>query len=53
MERLNPLNDFLFLKLMGEEGNEVQCLSFLNAVLGSKTNPFLLGTGIYKRDFQR
>jgi predicted transposase/invertase (TIGR01784 family) len=36
MKRLNPLNDFLFLKVMGEEGNEVQCLSFLNAVLGSK-----------------
>jgi predicted transposase/invertase (TIGR01784 family) len=36
MKRLNPLNDFLFLKLMGEEGNEVQCLAFLNAVLGSK-----------------
>ena len=36
MERLNPLNDYLFLKLMGEEGNEIQCLSFLNAVLGSK-----------------
>ena len=43
MERLNPLNDFLFLKLMGEEGNEVQCLSFLNAVLGSKNkNPIKL-----------
>ena len=38
MERLNPLNDYLFLKLMGEEGNEVQCLSFLNAVLGSKSD---------------
>jgi len=37
MERLNPLNDYLFLKLMGEEGDEVQCLSFLNAVLGSKS----------------
>ena len=37
MERLNPLNDFLFLKLMGEEGNEMQCLAFLNAVLGSKS----------------
>ena len=36
MERLNPLNDYLFLKLMGEDGNEVQCLAFLNAVLGSK-----------------
>ena len=38
MERLNPLNDFLFLKLMGEEGSEVQCLAFLNAVLGAKSN---------------
>ena len=37
MERLNPLNDYLFLKLMGEEGNEIQCLAFLNAVLGSKS----------------
>jgi len=37
MERLNPLNDYLFLKLMGEEGSEIQCLAFLNAVLGSKS----------------
>jgi predicted transposase/invertase (TIGR01784 family) len=37
MERFNPLNDYLFLKLMGEEGDEEQCLSFLNAVLGSKS----------------
>jgi len=36
MGRLNPLNDYLFLKLMGEEGEEVQCLAFLNAILGSK-----------------
>ena len=36
MERLNPLNDFLFLKLLGEEGDELQCLAFLNAVLNSK-----------------
>ena len=36
MERLNPLNDYLFMKLMGEEGDEVQCLAFLNAVLSSK-----------------
>ena len=43
MERLNPLNDYLFLKLMGEEGDEVQCLAFLNAVLGSKNkNPVRL-----------
>jgi len=33
-ERLNPLNDFLFFKVMGEKGNEVQLLGFLNAVLG-------------------
>ncbi|GAP73466.1 hypothetical protein SAMD00024442_92_4 [Candidatus Symbiothrix dinenymphae] len=32
-ERLNPLNDYLFLKCMGEKGNEVQLLAFLNAVL--------------------
>ena len=37
MERFNPLNDYLFLKLMGEEGNEEQCLAFLNAVLSSKS----------------
>jgi predicted transposase/invertase (TIGR01784 family) len=36
MERLNPLNDYLFLKVMGEEGDEEQCLAFLNAVLGSQ-----------------
>ncbi|GHT53400.1 hypothetical protein AGMMS49982_16280 [Bacteroidia bacterium] len=32
-ERLNPLNDYLFLKYMGEKGDEVQLLAFLNAVL--------------------
>jgi predicted transposase/invertase (TIGR01784 family) len=31
--RLNPLNDFLFLKIMGEKGDEEQLLAFLNAVL--------------------
>jgi predicted transposase/invertase (TIGR01784 family) len=30
---LDPLNDFLFMKYMGEEGNEEQLQSFLNAVL--------------------
>ena len=34
-ERLNPLNDFLFFKVMGEKGNEIQLLGFLNAVLGN------------------
>ncbi|GMO48713.1 MAG: Rpn family recombination-promoting nuclease/putative transposase [Treponemataceae bacterium] len=33
-KRLNPLNDYLFLKIMGEKGDEEQLLSFLNAVLG-------------------
>jgi predicted transposase/invertase (TIGR01784 family) len=37
MGRFNPLNDYLFLKLMGEEGDEEQCLAFLNAVLISKS----------------
>ncbi|MDR1288575.1 MAG: Rpn family recombination-promoting nuclease/putative transposase, partial [Treponema sp.] len=32
-ERLNPLNDYLFRKVMGEKGDEEQLLSFLNAVL--------------------
>jgi len=33
-QRLNPLNDFLFYKIMGEKGDEVQLLGFINAVLG-------------------
>ena len=33
-ERFNPLNDYLFFKVMGEKGCEVQLLGFLNAVLG-------------------
>ena len=32
--RHNPLNDYLFYKVMGEKGDEVQLLGFLNAVLG-------------------
>jgi predicted transposase/invertase (TIGR01784 family) len=32
-KRLNPLNDYLFRKIMGEKGDEEQLLSFLNAVL--------------------
>jgi predicted transposase/invertase (TIGR01784 family) len=33
-QRPNPLNDYLFLKVMGEKGDEVQLLGFINAVLG-------------------
>jgi predicted transposase/invertase (TIGR01784 family) len=32
-ERFNPMNDFLFFKIMGEKGDEEQLLGFLNAVL--------------------
>jgi predicted transposase/invertase (TIGR01784 family) len=34
MARYDPLNDYLFYKIMGEKGDEVQLLGFLNAVLG-------------------
>jgi predicted transposase/invertase (TIGR01784 family) len=33
LKRLNPLNDYIFLKMMGEPGDEDQLLGFLNAVL--------------------
>jgi predicted transposase/invertase (TIGR01784 family) len=33
-ERLNPLNDYMFLKIMGEKGDEEQLCAFINAVLG-------------------
>jgi predicted transposase/invertase (TIGR01784 family) len=33
-DRLNPLNDYLFLKVMGEKGDEEQLCAFVNAVLG-------------------
>jgi hypothetical protein len=32
--RLNPLNDFLFLKTMGAKGDEEHILGFLNAAMG-------------------
>jgi predicted transposase/invertase (TIGR01784 family) len=32
-ERLNPLNDYLFLKYMGEPGDEEQLQAFINAIL--------------------
>ena len=36
MARLKPLNDFIFQKLMGEQGSEDELKSFLSAVLGRK-----------------
>jgi len=44
--RLNPLNDYLFLKVMGEKGNETQLLGFLNAVLGRTENNKLVSVEI-------
>jgi hypothetical protein len=37
-ERLDPLNDYLFFKVMGEKGDETQLLGFLNAVLDRTGN---------------
>ena len=45
-ERLNPLNDFLFCKVMGEKGDEVQLLGFINAVLGRAGNNGLISVEI-------
>ena len=36
--KLDPLNDYLFYKVMGEKGDEGQLLAFLNAVL-KRTGP--------------
>jgi hypothetical protein len=33
-ERLNSLNDYIFLKIMDEKGDEEQLSAFINAVLG-------------------
>ncbi len=33
MERLNPLNDYIFKRLMGEEESKDNLIPFLNAVL--------------------
>jgi predicted transposase/invertase (TIGR01784 family) len=35
-QRLNPLNDYLFFRIMGEKGDEEQLCAFINAVLGLK-----------------
>ena len=34
--QFDPLNNFFFYKVFGEKGNEVQLLSFINAVLGKE-----------------
>jgi predicted transposase/invertase (TIGR01784 family) len=45
-ERLDPLNDYLFFKVMGEKGDETQLLGFLNAVLGRTGNDRLASVEI-------
>jgi predicted transposase/invertase (TIGR01784 family) len=54
--RLNPLNDFMFKKVMGEKGDESQLIGFLNAVLDRKgdnkiTTVRILGNKTYTADF--
>ncbi|GHT50383.1 hypothetical protein FACS1894102_5860 [Spirochaetia bacterium] len=46
MERLKPLNDYLFMKLFGEKGDEEQLLAFLNAVLGRSGTDALVSVEI-------
>jgi len=36
--KFDPLNNFFFYKIFGEKGDEVQLLSFINAVLGKTGN---------------
>ena len=44
--RLDPLNDVLFIKVMGEKGDEGQLLGFLNAVLERHGNDRLVSVEI-------
>jgi predicted transposase/invertase (TIGR01784 family) len=44
--RFDPLNDYLFLKVFGEKGDEVQLLGFLNAALGRAGNDRLVSVEI-------
>jgi len=48
--QLNPLNDYLFYKIMGEKGDEYQLADFLNAVL-SKTGKQIDAIESYERKY--
>jgi predicted transposase/invertase (TIGR01784 family) len=48
MERYNPLNGYLFQKIMGEKGDEEQLLAFLNAILKRKPKDLLKSVEILK-----
>jgi predicted transposase/invertase (TIGR01784 family) len=45
-ERLNPLNDYLFMKYMGEQGDEEQLIAFLNVVLQKTGRGTVMGINI-------
>lgn len=46
MQRLKPLNDFIFGKVFGEKGDEEQLLSLLNAILAKTKHKKLVGIEI-------
>jgi predicted transposase/invertase (TIGR01784 family) len=48
-KRLDPLNDYLFMKCMSEEGDEEQLIAFLNAVLHRKGRSKIMSITILER----
>ena len=53
MQRLKPLNDFIFGKAFGEKGDEEQRLSLLNAILAKTKHKKLVKIEIVEhRTFQ-
>ncbi len=46
MQKLNPLNDFIFQKVFGEKGSEEELLSLLNAILYSDSKDKLISVEI-------
>ena len=48
-QRFNPLNDYLFFKVMGEKGDEKQLLGFLNAVLSRSGKRPIVSVEILER----
>jgi len=43
MERLKPLNDFIFKKIFGEEETKDNPIALLNAILSKKDRDKLVG----------
>jgi predicted transposase/invertase (TIGR01784 family) len=50
-ERLNPLNDYLFMKYMGEKGDEEQLIAFLNVVLQKTKRDKIVSVTILENRF--